>query len=486
MKFTLDKRVAALIVIAVFALSLVPLLIISFYNFPNADDFSYGKTTVHAWRESGSVFSVLKAACIEVAKYYDGWQGTFTAVFLFTLVPSVFGEGAYFLTTFFLIGVLVFGTVFISKTLLMDYLKADKWQWLLITLLPLGTSIQLLPSAFQGFFWWNGAVFYTFFYSLSLVYFALVLKLLKSERRRIAHIIAIFIIAFLLGGGSYPVALVTCEISFLISAVALYKRRKGAVIAAAGLVFTLAGLAISAVAPGNAIRQTAFDGLPPLNAILISFERMGNYMSKWLTAPLVLCILLTTPLIFGVISKLDFKFRFPPLVTIITFCVLSSFWTPSLYAMGEDVIPARYTNIVYYAFYWFLLINLFYYAGWLSKKFPDLISGIGGKLSKNAAPVLCVAVLATLFLSHNQIYRFTSVSALQSLISGEAKAYSEEQHERFALYNDPDVSVVEVRDITAKPYVLYEKSFHVTESADDWRNIATARYYDKERVVLIP
>lgn len=486
MKFAQNKKVIALVLVAVFILSLVPMLVISFYNFPSADDFSYGLKAAQAWRESGSVINVVGAAGETVVKYYEKWQGTFTATFLFALTPSVFSERAYFIVTFILIGMLIFGTMFISKTLLMDCLKADKWQRLIITLIPLGASMQLLPSAFQGFFWWNGAVFYTFFYSLALVYFALVLKVLKSERHRVRQIIAIALLAFLLGGGSYPVALVTCEISFLFAATAFFRKNKNALIVATGFIFSLAGLAVSAFAPGNAVRQTAFKGLPPLEAITMSFSKAFESMGSWLSAPLILCFLLITPLLFGVASKLDFPFRFPPLVTLISFGVFSSFFTPSLYAMGDSIIPDRYLNIIYYAFYWLLLINIFYYSGWLNMRFSKLFIGIGAKLSKYAVPLLFVAVFAVGYLSYSEIYRFTTVSAMNSLSSGEARAYYEEQNARLALYKDPNVSVVEVRAISTEPYVLYDSDFHVTSNKDNWCNVATAKYYDKEKVVLLP
>lgn len=486
MRFAYNKKAIALFLATVFILSLIPMLIISFYNFPSADDFSYGLLAAQAWRESGSLINVVGAAVETVVKYYEKWQGTFTATFLFALTPSVFSERAYFLITFILIGMLIFSTMFISKTLLMDYLRADKWQWLIITLIPLGVSMQLLPSAFQGFFWWNGAVFYTFFYSLALVYFALMLKVLKSDRRRIGHIIAIVLLAFLLGGGSYPVALVSCEISFLFALTAFIKRNKNAAISAAGFVFSLAGLAVSAFAPGNAVRQTAFEGLLPLEAITMSFSKAFNTLGTWLSAPLILCFLLIAPLLFSIASKLDFSFRFPLLVTILSFGVFSSFFTPSLYAMGDSMIPDRYLNIIYYAFYWLLIINLFYYAGWLNARFPRLFSDVGARLSKYTMPIVCVAVIVACFLSYNQVYMFTTISAANSLSSGEARAYYQEQTARLALYKDPEVSVVEVRDIISQPYVLYDSDFHVTVNEKNWCNVATAKYYNKEKVVLLP
>ena len=76
-------KIIAAVFMTLFLLSLIPLLAISFYNRPAADDYSFGILTVHTWRETGSIWQTILTAFSQVKKTYLDWQGTFSAVFLF-------------------------------------------------------------------------------------------------------------------------------------------------------------------------------------------------------------------------------------------------------------------------------------------------------------------------------------------------------------------------------------------------------------------
>ena len=54
-------KIFSYIVLAAFILSIIPLIAISFYNAPSADDFSFSQTTADAWRETNSLAQVIKA-----------------------------------------------------------------------------------------------------------------------------------------------------------------------------------------------------------------------------------------------------------------------------------------------------------------------------------------------------------------------------------------------------------------------------------------
>ena len=90
-------KIFSYIVLAAFILSIIPLIAISFYNAPSADDFSFSQTTADAWRETNSLAQVIKAGLEKTGQIYETWQGSFAGVFLMTLQPAIFGEGAYFI-----------------------------------------------------------------------------------------------------------------------------------------------------------------------------------------------------------------------------------------------------------------------------------------------------------------------------------------------------------------------------------------------------
>ena len=107
----LDYRALALAALAALALSLLPLFCIAPYNHPCTDDYNYGAYAAQAVRE-GSPLAALPAALRKTAETYQNWQGTFSAIFLMSLHPAVFGEGFYALTPFLMLGALGLSTFF--------------------------------------------------------------------------------------------------------------------------------------------------------------------------------------------------------------------------------------------------------------------------------------------------------------------------------------------------------------------------------------
>lgn len=54
-------------------LSFVPLIIISFYAHPSADDYGYAVGTFNRWNETHNLIEVLKAAFAETAYSWNTW-----------------------------------------------------------------------------------------------------------------------------------------------------------------------------------------------------------------------------------------------------------------------------------------------------------------------------------------------------------------------------------------------------------------------------
>lgn len=151
-----------------FVLSLLPILAIAFYNHPGIDDYNYGVATRIAYMETHDIAAVLAASFKTVAETYNTWQGTFSSVFLFTLQPAVFDENLYPLTTFVMLFMLIGSTYYLLQTILVKVLALDRKHVVIIGVPVLFFCIQSLPSPVEGFFWYNGATHYTFFYSSAL------------------------------------------------------------------------------------------------------------------------------------------------------------------------------------------------------------------------------------------------------------------------------------------------------------------------------
>ncbi|MBO4728837.1 MAG: hypothetical protein J5631_10490, partial [Spirochaetaceae bacterium] len=72
-KFDCEK-IFFVCVIAVSVLFLLPMLLLSFYNHPSVDDFSYSLTTHEVWQSSHSVFALIAEAAKTSIKYWHTWQ----------------------------------------------------------------------------------------------------------------------------------------------------------------------------------------------------------------------------------------------------------------------------------------------------------------------------------------------------------------------------------------------------------------------------
>lgn len=211
------KRNTGITIIIVFVLSLIPLLLISKYAHSSADDYAYGLLTAQAWMKTHSVFETLLSAGQQAQTSYATWQGTLSATFLMALQPAAFGEKYYILTPIILMFSYMIATLLFLKVLLVNYMKADQYNFASISFLILILSIQFMYSPVEGFFWYNGGIYYTFFYSLSLILFSLILLYLKSKNlfAKILYLFFSMILGLFIGAGNYTTALTTALILFL-------------------------------------------------------------------------------------------------------------------------------------------------------------------------------------------------------------------------------------------------------------------------------
>jgi hypothetical protein len=468
-------NITAAAIAALFVLSLVPMLILAFYNHPSADDYSFGINTARAWRDTGSLWEVAKAAGQTVGIYYDGWQGTWSAIFLFTLQPDAFG-GGYWFTAFLMPGAFCTSALLLSRELLIVRLGASRAEWAIISLLPLSMMIHRLPSATQAFFWWNGAMFYTFFYSLTLIYLTLLLRLQRDGTKSAVAVAGASVLGAVIGGGSFPAAMLAFLCSAAFIGISALNKDKRALRLVCPFLLLLGGLIVNIAAPGNAIRAQNFEGMGPAGAIARSFMYGAGFCVKWMTVETICVILLTLPFIYSAVKRSGLPFRYPAAVSALSFCIYSSVFTPSLYAMGV-VGPDRLLNVGYYAFWWLVLLNIAYWCGWLCKRVKQMPF-----LRRAAVPAAAVVLAVFAVFAYRSRTENTAWLSLHILRNGEAAAYSGECRERRAVLIGADGGHVTVKPIRTRPRPLFLADF-----ADDpavWPNTAVAMYYDLDSVTL--
>ncbi|MGI5976289.1 MAG: DUF6056 family protein [Candidatus Limivicinus sp.] len=480
-KFRISYKVLMWLGVVLLVMLLLPMLALGRYAVPSADDFGYGCAARLVFEDGGSVFSVLAAALGKVGRTYLNWQGSFSAVFLMAVQPAIFSETLYWVTPVLMLLTLVLSTFYFCKTVFCLIFHTEKEFGIIAATAIAGLCTQLVPSPVQAFYWYNGSIYYVFFYSLSLAAAALGIK--YYYKGGTGRLILFSILCAILGGGNYVTAF-SCS---LLAASALIllalEKNEGWKKLTVPALFLFISFIVSMAAPGNRVRA-AGQGITPdaFSAILISFKSCFVNSCKWFSIPLLAVLLFLAPVFWNAAAGSDFNFRCPMLVSLYSFCLLAAMYCPPVYALGEPE-GKRFLNIIYFAYILLFVLNFFYWLGWTAKRFGLRRASLGSASIMLTALLLTYAVLSSLFavkLGQN----YCSAGALGTLRSGEAREYYECAHRRFEILNDDSVRDAELEAFGSQPYMLYFDD--ATSDPKDWRNRDMSSFYQKESVIVLP
>lgn len=403
-----------------FLISLIPIIVLAFFNYPAADDLSAGDTAYWAWRDTGSILEVVKAAWENVEYNYENWSGVFASVFWTSLQPGIFGERFYGMTTVITVLLLLLGGFSLGKTLGREYLKADWYTLGCIVLLYLFTTIHLMPNGNEGLFWHAGVANYTWGFAFLLLLLGEILSLQKEQKeaKRMVKLIKACVLAVLVGGGNYITALQgtlwlgmltvffcfadgrkasrdrmkiasadgrkasrdrlktafadekkadkdTTKTRIRQSPIKLVLKKNWPVILCTLVV--IAAFAASVLAPGNAVRMGMSEGMGPVEAILQSFVYSIRFpVKEWTRWPVIALLLVAIPLMWDIADRMQFGFSCPAAVVALAYCLVSAGFTPSLYAQGS-VEAGRLQDTVYFLYILALYASAFYLVGWINR-----------------------------------------------------------------------------------------------------------------------
>ncbi|GFI09953.1 hypothetical protein IMSAGC007_02420 [Lachnospiraceae bacterium] len=481
---------------ACFGISLLPILVLSFFNHPVMDDFNYGILTHRAFMENkgfGCIIPILKAAVQRSVNLWHSWQGTFSFAVIGALRPSIFTEKLTFTHTFILLGLFIGGFVYFSKIVLHRILGLSKHVAMIIAVLVMTLCIQYVPVGLEAFYWWIGSIGYTGMFGVMLVLFAM-LFLCKYEKRITAkRMAAMTAMAFLLSGGMYPILLLTAVLLVLNLLDVLigkqYEKSMKIQITVMNVIF-FAGFILNVAAPGNSRRQSNFEPRTPVEAVYKSYTKSLEYLFECTNVVIALVMIGLFVYMLYKLKDTKFSFRCPLMFTLVSYSMVVVMWVPAIYAV-RFISGGRYYNILYYGVIMFYTANVIYYAGWLRRKYEKCGEQIQ-KLVRDLSPlilgVLAVFCVILGFLKINivqDLEEITSATALKSMVYGEAQVYHREIKEREAMYNDPSLREVVVEEVTYRPELLYFGT--LTPDPDESRNQAMCDYYDKDYMVkLVP
>lgn len=473
-----------ILAVLVLILLLLPMIKAAQYDVPAADDYSYGQTTHRAWVNTGSITAVLKAACSRVRDTWYNWQGSFAAVFMFTLVPSVFGDQCYGIGALMILTVLLIGIFVLTFAVYRRGFKASVPEAGILGCVWAVLCTQFLPRASQGIYWYNGAVYYTFFFGIACAACSLLISyLLRTiNENGIGRLITASVLLFFIGGGNLVTGLTTAILLVSTEFLLICRRHRDRLRFLLPTVCLLAGFMINVIAPGNAVRQKYFAGYGAVKAVWMSFVQAGRFFAEWFSLPVAALILLTIPVLWMITGKTKFSFSYPGIITLYAVCLTAAMFCPPVYAMTEHNLEhlGRIINIIYFGMMFLLIFVLFYWVGWLRRRGvlseERFAAASAGKI--NLIYTVLMLMIFAFGMTQIKWYDTTSISAFNSYRSGQMGSYYHTYKQRLEILNDPEIEDAVLKRYPVRPYVLF------FQELSPIRNIHVARWYNKESVII--
>ena len=498
-----------IIVTVLYVISILPLLILSFFSYPVADDFAMAVDVHAVYAATGSFLQTIAKDFAMAWHYYTKWCGYYTSDLLMAMPPSVFGEQFYRIGTFLLLGMLSFGTIYFLHALLVKAYHVQADIFLCITMILLFLTVQCMPQGavrVEAFYWYSGAINYLFLYGLELVYLGLLISAVcESGSKRRYDVIMASVIGFLMGGANYMSALSCAIISgllllYLMAGSVRAIRRKFSALFVKDVrqllipsVIMLAGFFCSCLAPGNKYRAVGFQKMNPVKAILMSLHYTLSYaINEWTTWAVICLLLIIAVLFWKALERTKHRFDHPVLAVLFLYGMASANITPSLYAEG-NIGAGRIQSIFWTQFILCLTLAAGYVTGWIHQHMEEKAQRAESTLSEPehlssaASGFILAVVLFGIFGSLMAVkvnpHFYTATSAVADLGNGSAESYARTWEERYKVLHDTGVRNVTFDALSKKPALLFFSD--VAQDPKDWANLAMCEYYGKDSIVSI-
>lgn len=478
-----SMKLVAVLALAAFAVMLIPLLRLAFYAAPWYDDYMFGRVAKVAMETAGSPWAALQGAAECVRTQWYAWQGTYTSVFFMTLTPLIWGEEFYFIGPVFIITFLAFSIFVLVKVLVRDVLKADWASCIVMQVVTAATVIMFIYTAQSGFYWFNAGFHYVGMHSLFILFTAISISLFRARKKGSTVLLLVFSMLgeLMVAGGNFVTTLQGLLVLLSITALGALLYRKRALLLVPAICIYAVGFYKNVTAPGNDKRAANFVGwgYSAAESVLRSFPEAFRHMGEFTGLITIAVLVLLVPLIWQMVKKCDFSFRYPVLVLLWSFCLYATGFTPSLYSLGHGGL-SRTLNAVKITYQLLLILNEVYLLGWLygflckkGKKTPD------GPAYWWFYPLVGAVMLFLFSVAPNQAGCYSAYGAYYYIHTGEAYNFHQQYMERVAVLKS-DVDDVVLEPYRFKPWLLCVGD--LSENPDNEANWAVAVWYGKNSV----
>lgn len=484
----LSGRRAVFLAMGLLILSFVPLLWLGKYNVMCIDDYDYGRRVHDVWQATGSFTASVQEAWRQNMDFYQEWQGTYISCFLMGMCPMNFNYHAAWVVPILMVGMFASSSFVLERHILIKWLGYEKEGAALSVALLLFVFYQVMEAPFEGIYWYNGATHYVLMQSVWFFVLTLVSGSLWVEKKGRAYVCcaAAAVLAVIVGGGNLVTGLQAEIIMTFLVCYAFFQKKDRIACVIIPFLTGSAGFLVNVLAPGNGKRGSIDmdEGYSAVKAVALSFYNTAVFAVRWTPVLVILLWLALLPILWKFMKASEKDFSHPVLVTAGAYCVISAMFTPTLFAVGMTGL-SRVDNIIQMTYYLAVLLVTAYWLGYFShrKRREDAAAEALGLFLERAGSrmsVVCLLLLLGVWALTADKNTYASISALRSVVNGEAQTFYQEAMERYELYMDESIAEVEVAPYSARPAL-----FDFTDLSGDegnWMNLAVARYYHKDSV----
>ncbi|MBQ7867882.1 MAG: hypothetical protein IJ354_07015 [Clostridia bacterium] len=480
------RRIFAWLCVVVLALSTLPLYVISVYNHPYYDDYGFSADVHKAWKATGSLNEVFRAAMESARDTRQTWQGTYTGTILSNLQPGLFDEGLYWVANMFLITALIICFGFFFCTVFKVF-GLERWDRITLSSLALTVIIQFMPDVGEAFYWFNGGVGNVFIYSLLVLAAALGVRLAQTKGPSVLLTIVLAVLMVLLGGGSYGGGLFgLCMAACLL--VWLFVKKHGKRWHFVGLTALFAACFVySMVAPGNAVRAEMINyHTSPVKTVILSMYYGVGQIGQYIRLPIIAVTLVLLPAFYAAARRSPFHFDHPWMVLVLMVCLYCVQLAPPLQSIAS-IGAGRIVNTYFLSFVVFWFLYVYYLCGWAARHLPVLEQPTPRQAGALLLTALCLLVAGCLSFKRPGdvlygVQNMSGPSAALSIITGEAAQYDAEMAARETLLNDETQPVIQLSPLTANPAVFMDDLLEPGAVYDVRPSLC--EYYGKDAILL--
>lgn len=479
-----DTKIVAVGAVLALVLLLVPLYRIAFYSAPYYDDYIMGLFTKNFLMQERSLSSALQGALYCAKTQWYAWQGTFSSIFMMSLMPAIWGDDKYFLGALFLLTIFLTAILVLVRVLVKDVFGGDNYSCIVLQAVTAAMLFVLIHTPQAGFYWYNAGMHYVGMNSFCLLFIAALIKLLKTKSIPATVLLVIIGLlgAFVAGGSNFVTALQGLLVVCTMLALAAWSRSKRGLLLLPVLAVYVGAFYKNISAPGNNVRMAYYVGwgLDWFSAIVQSFVEAFKHLG-WFTGLMTIPVLvLLIPVIWQMVQKSDFQFRYPLVVFLWSVCLYASGFTPSLYSMGNAGL-GRTLNVVKITYQLLLILNEIYLLGWLCQYLKKKGKAVpGGKCCWWFYLLMGVLMLGAFCLEPKKEGSFSSYTAYHYVHTGEANNFYQEYLQRVEILKSDEKDVV-LRPYGFRPWIL--STGELSEDPNNEVNRAIASYYYKDSVI---